>query len=307
MAIENEREILETIRSDDTDKMASLLDASPNVEQLFKSIISIDNPSNHAFGRSATLLQYASFRPDRSKEVASLLVERGATLDLHSACGLGKTKQIEQILADTPEAKNEQVDSYFPVQFAIAAKQAESIARLMQSGDDPNKDLRKVAYFGWEDETIDTDYQPWKPIHMASLWGFDATRIPVAKCLIENGADLNAVSPLDGFRPIHLVAMPNRVDMIRFFVENGIDVDSRTEQCKIIVTSKENSGPIRGFGCTPLMVACGEGFVEATECLLELGADINAVNDDGKTALDFAEQRFWNGQPYDQVIKVLTG
>ena len=93
--------------------------------------------------------------------------------------------------------------------------------------------------------------------------------------------------------------------MIRFFVESGVDVDSRTAECRVLKTSEEDSGPIRGFGCTPLMVACGEGFVEATECLIELGANVNAQNDSGHTALYFASKRFWNGQPYDKVINLL--
>jgi ankyrin repeat protein len=169
-----------------------------------------------------------------------------------------------------------------------------------------NRDLKKVAYFGWEDDARDQDYTPWKPIHMASLWGFDSLRVPVAQALAEAGADLNAVSPLDGFRPIHLVAMPNRVDMIRFLVGQGVDVDSRTDACDVIDLADEDA-PIRGFQNTPLMVAAGEGFSEATACLLELGADAKAVNDQGQTALDFAKKRFWNGQPYGEVIDLLSG
>ena len=128
------------------------------------------------------------------------------------------------------------------------------------------------------------------------------------RCLAEHGADLSAVSPLDGFKPIHLVTMPNRVDMIRFFLEQGVDVDCRTEECDGFELSPDNDGPIRGLACTPLMVACGEGFIEATECLLDAGADVSARNSDGKTALDFANLRFWkeNEANYDAIIKLLS-
>ena len=175
---------------------------------------------------------------------------------------------------------------------------------MVEHGDDVNRDLRKVAYFGWEDDAIDQTYTRWKPIHMASLWGFDAARVPVAQALASAGADLNAVSPLDGFRPIHSVAMPNRVDMIKFLVSQGVDVDSRTESC-VGIDLPDEKGPLAGFECTALMVAAAEGFVEASACLLELGADPKAKNDQGHTALDFANKRFWDGQPYDKVIKLL--
>ncbi|WP_390621799.1 ankyrin repeat domain-containing protein [Rubripirellula tenax] len=109
---------------------------------------------------------------------------------------------------------------------------------------------------------------------------------------------------MDGFRPIHLVAMPNRVEMIRFFVSQGVDVDSRTKACSVIDLPSE-AGPLQGFGCTALMVSAAEGFLEATTCLLELGADPMAVSDEGHTAMDFAQRRFWDGQPYDRVIDLL--
>ena len=98
--------------------------------------------------------------------------------------------------------------------------------------------------------------------------------------------------------------MPNRIEMIRFFVSQGIDVDSRTEACAAIKLPNEN-GPNRGHQCTALMVAAAEGFPEATECLLELGADPQATNNQGLTAMDFAEQGFWDGQPYDRVVQLL--
>ena len=53
------------------------------------------------------------------------------------------------------------------------------------------------------------------------------------------------------------------------------------------------------------MVTCGEGFPEAAECLLELGANVNARNGRGQTALHYAARRFWDGQNYDAVIELL--
>lgn len=300
----NERALIDAITDGDDGKLVELLRCATDDNQIF-DLITDPRPSNHAIGFAMTLLQLASIRKRKDSNASVLLIEHGFDVDLHSACGLGMIDRIEEILSDRPDAVNDEVDGYFPIQFAITAGHANVIECLAKHGDDVNRDLQKVAYFGWEDDARDQKYTPWKPIHMASLWGFDAARVPVAAALAAAGADLNALSPLDGFRPIHLVAMPNRVDMIKFFVGQGVDVDSRTKACAMINLPEEDV-PIRGYDCTALMVAAGEGFTEATTCLLELGADPHAVNDQGKTAIDFAKKKFWNGQPYDQVIDALT-
>ncbi|WP_419189732.1 ankyrin repeat domain-containing protein [Stieleria marina] len=214
------------------------------------------------------------------------------------------TERIQYLLRDRPVGVSDQVDTYFPIQFAITAGRPEVIQFLVEHGDDVNRNFKKVAYFGWEDDAIGQDYLPWNPIHMASLWGFNKERVPVAQALAAAGANLNAVSPLDGFRPIHLVAMSSRIEMIEFFVSEGVEVDSRTEACAVINLPNEK-GPVQGYECTSLMVAAAEGFLEATACLLDLGADPLAVNSEGDTALDFAQRRFWDGQPYDGVIDLL--
>ena len=302
--MQNERSFIDAITGGDDIKLAELLTAESGGDQIFDPITD-PRPSNHAIGYGMTLLQFASIRKRKDSHASALLIEYGFEVDLHSACGLGMIERMEELLADRPDAVNDEVDSYLPIQFAITAGRSEVVDCLSQHGDDVNRDLKKVAYFGWEDDARDQSYAPWKPIHMASLWGFDAARVPVAQALASAGADLNAVSPLDGFRPIHLVAMPNRVDMIKFYVGQGVDVDSRTQKCDEISLPDEDV-PIRGYDCTALMVAAGEGFAEATTCLLELGADPHAKNDQGLTAIDFAKKRFWNGQPYDEVIDALT-
>ncbi|MEM7385897.1 MAG: ankyrin repeat domain-containing protein [Verrucomicrobiota bacterium] len=299
-----ERPLIEAITKGDDQQLATLLQSDAGGDALVARI-SVPQPTNHAIGFGMTLLQLASVRKWKEGNPSKVLIEHGAAIDLHSACGLGLVDRIGGILADHPHYLDEKVDTYVPLQFAITAGQSDVIRCLAEHGEDVNRQLRKVAYFGWEDEALDQDYLPWKPIHMASLWGFDSKRVPVAKALASAGADLNAVSPLDGFRPIHLVAMPNRVAMIRFFVSEGVEVDSRTEQCEVIDLADEK-GPLAGYDCTALMVAAAEGFPEAVACLLELGADPKAVNDRGQTAIDFARKRFWNGQPYDEVIDLLA-
>ena len=300
----NERDFIDAITNGDDARLSELLSSRHSDEPLVASIAE-RQPTNHAIGCGMTLLQLASIRKWKTGNPSKLLIDHGAAVDLHSACGLGMIECIQRILHDRPQSVGDQVDAYFPMQFAITGVRPEVIALLVENGDDVDRNLKKVAYFGWEDAAIDQDYTPWKPIHMASLWGFDGERVQVAQALASLGADLDAVSPLDGFRPVHLVAMTNRVEMIKYFASQGVDIDSRTKACSTIDLPNEH-GPITGYGCTALMVAAAEGFIEATQCLLESGADPSAVNSQGYTALDLAQQRFWNGQPYDFVVDILS-
>ncbi len=299
-----ERSFVDAITNGNDSLLVTLLQSYVHGDPLVATL-SDPQPTNHSIGHGMTLLQLASIRKRKGGNPAKVLIDNGAEVDLHSACGLGEISRIEKLLANRPQEMNKQVDTYYPLQFAITAGRSEAIHCLADHGDDVSRDLRKVAYFGWEDDVSNQNYIPWKPIHMASLWGFDSARVPVAKALALAGANLNSVSPLDGFRPIHLVSMSNRVEMIRFLVAAGVNVDSRTQKCVALDLPNEN-GPLAGYECTALMVAAAEGFPEATTCLLELGADPNAINDLGYTAKDFANKRFWNGQPYETVIGILA-
>lgn len=79
-------------------------------------------------------------------------------------------------------------------------------------------------------------------------------------------------------------------------------------------TARPRRGPSRKNGTTALMLAAGLGrglgvfandyateaqLMEAVEVLLERDADVNAVNNDGQTALHFA------AQASDEIVELL--
>ena len=61
--------------------------------------------------------------------------------------------------------------------------------------------------------------------------------------------------------------------VIKYLIENG----------KVNVNSKDDDG------WTALMRASWRGYSEILQYLIEIGADINIKNNDGKTALDLAD------------------
>jgi len=127
----------------------------------------------------------------------------------------------------------------------------------------------------------------------------DITTMDVAKALVAHGADVNArqrKEPSDGHRhmrnrlgatPFFLAAKAADPEMMRFLVANGADP---------LIGTNEHT--------TPLMAAAGVGIwqlgenpgtneegLEAVKLALELGGDVNAVDDQGDTAMHGAVHR----------------
>ena len=69
--------------------------------------------------------------------------------DLHSACALCDTRLAEEIIKNNPAALNAQIDTYYPIQYALG--HPEVIRLLSSHGDDPNCPIEKLAWFEWED------------------------------------------------------------------------------------------------------------------------------------------------------------
>ncbi|XP_066957092.1 serine/threonine-protein phosphatase 6 regulatory ankyrin repeat subunit B-like [Macrobrachium rosenbergii] len=84
------------------------------------------------------------------------------------------------------------------------------------------------------------------------------------------------VSPQDdsGYTPLHVAAVVNNVRIINLLVDAGADRNLRTVH-----------------GCTPLHIASMSGSLEAVKRLLELKFDIYAVDNEGRTACDLADER----------------
>ncbi len=118
----------------------------------------------------------------------------------------------------------------------------------------------------------------WKPAHMATLWGINEARTSIVGVLKDYGADLDACSPLNGYGPIHLAAMSGKVDVVRFLLANGVNVNNRSNRWQPLNGIKlEDRSPIGGYDWTPLMVAAGEGHRAVVDLLIDSGADLSPL------------------------------
>ena len=121
-------------------------------------------------------------------------------MDIHSACALGDLDWIQRTLSTDRSALDQQVDTYYPLQYTIP-RRPEVLRLLMAHGDDPNRPIRKVGWFFCEDQAVQQGLEPWRPIHMVALHGYHENSVYCAETLNEFGADLNAESPLRGVLP----------------------------------------------------------------------------------------------------------
>lgn len=86
--------------------------------------------------------------------------------------------------------------------------------------------------------------------------------------MIKKGADVNKT----GWTPLHYAASAGQIDVMRLLLENHAYIDAESPN-----------------GSTPLMMASMYGTQAAVQLLLEEGADPLLKNQQGLTALQFAE------------------
>jgi ankyrin repeat protein len=100
--------------------------------------------------------------------------------------------------------------------------------------------------------------------------------VPLARLLIQRGADTNAVG-LWGYTPLHFASWINDARMVNLLIAHGADIEARSVA-----------------GDTPLNVSSRYGKRLAMEALLEHGADAGAHNDEGVTPLHCLIQYLWD-------------
>ena len=103
------------------------------------------------------------------------------------------------------------------------------------------------------------------PLMLAALRGQE----DVAQRLMKKGADVNKT----GWTPLHYAASGGKVPLLKLLIENHAYIDAESPN-----------------GTTPLMMAAMYGTGAAVELLLQEGADPRLTNQQGLTALQFAQR-----------------
>ena len=177
-------------------------------------------------------------------EMVKLLVENGAKID-------GKSNEGVTVFDTAISNGNPKIANYL-------------IAKGI--------DISKMKTADWAAignlEKVKADIKNGKSIDLPNSKGFTPLEaslsnkhINVAKYLIENGAVITT-------KAIRYPAGYGDLDVIRFLVDKGADVNGK-----------------ESYGLTVLMSASGSGNLKLVEYLVEQGTDINVTDNSGETAL----------------------
>lgn len=195
----------------------------------------------------------------------------------------------------------------FPLEVACREGDAETVRYLVEQGADVN---------------CNDGFTPLSEIILVKPEGWHDTFY----YLIDHGAELNYVTEShttaleDAVEYEHRdgVDMDEVCDVVRYLLKHGApdkddvmdalcrcaEQDSRSIPVMEILMEEGHIGVNdKGWkSITPLMVAAAYGDVETVEYLLSCGADVDAVDDDGETAIDWAER---NGRT--DIVLLLKG
>jgi ankyrin repeat protein len=105
--------------------------------------------------------------------------------------------------------------------------------------------------------------------------------------LLEAGARVDARESFYGETALHWAAADDHADVLRMLVKAGAPVDERS--AAQVFARRRNGQSVLPLGSwTPLMYAVRQNAPDAVTALLALGADLNAQDPDGATALIIA-------------------
>jgi ankyrin repeat protein len=259
---------------------------------------------------------------ERHSTVVARLIERGADIHARSTGGstpllfaarVGDLESAKRLLAAGADVDDTTPDETSALVVAVVRGHTALAMHLLERGADPDASAQGYTALHWASGSWETELtgpngidaqrdEEWR-----SLAGVTLGKVELIRALLAHGADPNArlakpppragytqlaiehrvmgVNPYPGATPFLLAAMAGDVEVMRVLAANGADPRLAAND-----------------GTTPLMVAAGLGrylaesrvteirALAAVKLAIELGAEVNAVNDSGNAALHGAAQ-----------------
>ncbi len=116
-------------------------------------------------------------------------------------------------------------------------------------------------------------------LHIVSLYG----HTEVVKVLINEGANINAVTVEKGFNALHIASQSGHTEVVKVLIDEGADINAVDQE-----------------GWNALHMALTQGHTEVVKVLIKEGVDINAIDPNEETALIIASQ-----DNHTEIVKLL--
>jgi uncharacterized protein len=211
----------------------------------------------------------------RAEEVAAAVERAHATV---AAATAGDGARLAELLAEEPRLANSVSAEGLPAVMAALYHGQRAAAEALAAGADlwvwegaalGRLDVVENAVAEWPKAVDLFARDGFTPLQLACYFGHPN----VATWLIEQGADVNAVSRnAMAIQPIHAAAANGDLAILAALLDHGADVNARQPS-----------------GYTALHTAAGDGSVPMAELLLARGADPAAATDDGRMPLAIAQ------------------
>jgi len=129
------------------------------------------------------------------------------------------------------------------------------------------------------------------PLLIAAELGYNT----IVECLLEHGADPNALDIRSGFSSLMFASLVGNKKLI-----------------KILIKHKANVNALSHWGCSPLSLAMGNNYRNVVKTLLNAGADADLLNQNGDTPISMAlyykyklAENVKEKDKWDNMIKIL--
>ena len=198
--------------------------------------------------------------------------EADGSTALHWAARLDRVDMVQALLR--AKAKVNVANRYAITPLALAAinGSAAVVDLLLNAGADPNTT-------GVDGETV---------LMLAARTG----RPDAVQLLLAKGANVNASESWQGETALMWAAAEDHAEVVALLAKHGADLNARSKvpdfpKVKVDFATMVFTALPRG-GFTPLLLAARQGALNGVRALAEAGADLNATDPDGTTALNMA-------------------
>ena len=188
------QDFVAAIKAGNTAKVTTLLDVDPTLAN-----IKDEN------GLSAVLTAAYYQEPN----IARLLVQRDAELNVFEACAVGELSRVQEWIEQQPDLINAYApDGFQPLGLAAFFGHADIVEFLLSNGAEVNSPSRNTMRV--------------MPLHSAIA----NKRMEIVRLLLDHGAEVN-VTQADDFTPLHEAAQNGMLDVTQWLLDRGAQVNPR--------------------------------------------------------------------------------